>query len=170
MTISRKEKQVPKDLPPARLYLDDLEMVIRVFQEAKQSQTGSPESLPRGAAKEQPSLKFEIENQVCTELADLPKIAESTHNLSMQAEMPDFSAFLQISPSLTHWDAYRLMNNEEWSLYSKLDPIFRGRERPLIATAHKIPSAMLWLGLGILGTIIVFPLLVRYSMPLIIFP
>lgn len=165
MTISRKEKRVPKDLPPARLFLDDLEMVIRVFQEAKQSQTENPENPAGLTAKEQPTLKFEIEDHVCTELTDLPKIAETTHNFTMQVDFPDFSAFLQISPSSTRWDTYGLTTTEDWSLHSKLEPIFQARERPLTALVHRIPSSFLWLGLGILGTLILFPLLVKYSLP-----
>jgi hypothetical protein len=159
MAISRKEKEVPKDLAPARLYLDDLEMVIRVFQEAKESETEKVES--------QPVLKFELEGQECTELADLPKITEITKNFSMEVTMPGFSAFLRISPHSTYWDTFALEKKEEWFLHSRLEPIFQGRKRLLVAFAHKIPAGLFWLGLGILGTLILFPRLVLYSLPFI---
>jgi hypothetical protein len=162
MAISRKEKEVPKNLPPARLYLDDLEMVIKVFQEAKESQSDKAENVPR--------LKFEIENQVCTELTDLPKISETTKDLAMEVHMPNFSAYLRISPKATYWDSFGLTRKEEWSLHSKLEPIFQGRERPLVALTGRIPAGIIGLGLGIIVTLIVFPFLVSYSIPNMYYP
>jgi len=162
MTISRKEKEVPKDLPPARLYLDDIEMVIKVFQEAKQNQTDKPEK--------QPVLKFEIENQVCTELADLPKITEATKNLTMEVNMPNFSGFLRISPKATHWDTFGLERTEEWSVHSKLEPIFRARERAMVALTRKMPTGAIGVAMGIIVALIVFPYLVSYSIPNMYYP
>jgi len=162
MAISRKEKEVPKDLPPARIYLDDLEMVIRVFQEAKESQTDKLEN--------QPVLKFELEGQECTELTDLPKITETTKNFSKEVTMPGFSSMLRISPKSTYWDSFGLGSKEEWSIHSRLEPIFRARERPLVAFAHKMPAGIIGVGLGIIGTLALFPILVSYSIPFMFYP
>jgi len=163
MTISRKEKTVPKELPPARLYLDDLEMLIRVFQQVRQNENDNPE--------DQPELKFELEKQECTELADLPKIAETTKNLTMEMNRSGFSLYLRIAPEGTYWDAFGLTREEEWSLYSKLEPIFRDRERRAVALAHRIPRERFsGFVLVVIGLLLFFPVLVSYSQPFIVSP
>ena len=69
MTISRREKPVPTVLPSARLYLDDIEEIVRILTEAA-------DQVPVERAKGALQITFEVGDRFCDDPHELCKIAK----------------------------------------------------------------------------------------------
>jgi hypothetical protein len=127
VTIRTKEAEVPSEFPPARLFLDDIEEIVRVLVDANK------DSNPLAHQNEDAKTKitFTIKDQVCDEIDELPKIAKKTTELSIMLEWESGLAansltFYRDSSSL---GSYLLSSEGHLSLFHKLAPIFKRRNR-----------------------------------------
>ncbi len=129
MTISSIEKEVPLHLPPARLYLDDLAEIIRIFLEAEKRGEQKPEFLEGGSQIE---TKFYTAGQVCDDIQELPKVARSAKDLELRIskDKSGFNAFFGVSQNSTGWWTIGLAKEEEWRVFRKLESLFKIRMLP----------------------------------------
>ncbi len=135
MTISRQEKPVPTRLPAARLYLDDIEDIVRILSEADQSR----EAKSNGFDKDAPiKVQFQIGNQMCDEVQDLPKIAKNSPSFELQVSRGRFglSARLGVSRYGTQWTTYGLTKDEAWTTFRRLEALFESRRLPWTHLLH----------------------------------
>jgi hypothetical protein len=138
MAIRPVQEAVPDTLNPARLFLDDIEEIIRIFVEAERDRNGRLPGNPDEALK--PS--FRVGNQTCDELADLARIYPPfTNTFLVQVQRTGFDAFVHIDTGSTRWFAYGLNDNEEWGLFHKLEPIFEKRRLAWKSALHSHPRA-----------------------------
>jgi hypothetical protein len=127
VTIRTKEAEVPSEFPPARLYLDDIEEIVRIFRELVESPKFSEHFTP-----EEVELKvtFSIGNKECDDVLDLPKITRRTriNNLKIRVSKGGW-----VHTSLTiHWLGSIWLSSgftkeDTWKAYHKLQPIFEER-------------------------------------------
>ncbi len=76
MAITRQKKPVPYDLPPARLFLDDVEEVVAVFQDGtRYGLWPSEEAL---------TLRFVVKDLECDSVEDLQELAGNTLQFSIE--------------------------------------------------------------------------------------
>jgi len=140
MTIYRKPKDVPTDLPPARLYLDDLQQVIQIFQEAENAdRVRSP--LPQHVTPDEAETKttFAVGDYICSSLEELPKIASKTRQLVIEVKRYRFYAKFELNEWATHWSSHTLPPEEQLYVYHKLKALFDERRILWRYAAHKVP-------------------------------
>jgi hypothetical protein len=145
MAIRTTEKDVPTEFPPARLFLDDIGEIIRILFELVQSQRLI--LLPN---EEEPRIEVVLStgDEECDDVQDLPKIAKSNRNLSIEVRRGNWvSTSLTTAPwSRTRWWKSGFTNENTWSAYRKLESLFNKRKLRWRAWVHPLPS---WLSLGI---------------------
>jgi hypothetical protein len=124
MTISTKEERVPGEFPPARLFIDDLEEIVRIFEAAVQGVQA------RDSAGALPKVKivFSIGDQECDDIKDLPRIAPETSRLKIFASAGSWqNASLDCSQYSTRWSSTGFTDEQKWSAFRKLQPVFKRR-------------------------------------------
>jgi hypothetical protein len=129
MAITLSVKQAPETLPPARLYLDDLEHVIQIFRETPNAHGTEPES-----------VTFQLGSTSCNEFGDLRKLGKKPSALSMTVEHSNgFAGRLEITPQGARWWAVGQTTDEAWATYRKLEALFQSRRpRMLPSTAEAL--------------------------------
>lgn len=132
MTRRHKEQDVPRNLPAARLYLDDIEQIVSIFKEAEERSRGSEGRLRvLDEGKEvQATTEFEMQNQICDDIQDLPKMGRITKEINIKVKAPSFRLTLAVYPTFTHWDCYYLDFEEAWRVFRQLSAIFDLRKTP----------------------------------------
>jgi hypothetical protein len=137
MTIRVKADEVPTELPPARLYLDDVEEIVRVL---KQACSRNHESDARQAGADGSlSLTLQVGRKVCDEVSELPKIARKTTNLSIEVrEGQRWSnrATVDLSRYATRITTYGFTRGEHFEVFGHLLVVFRARRHPWNALVH----------------------------------
>jgi len=137
VTIRTKEPEPPEGFPPVRLFLDDIEEIVRALVDAHKK---SNPSAPHEDAKIK--VTFAIKDQVCDEVGELPKIVKKTNELSIQLESETVVAsnFLRFNRFGSTLDAYVLTEEEHRRLFHKLAPIFKRRNLRLrtVLWAHNM--------------------------------
>jgi hypothetical protein len=160
VTIRTKEATVPDEFQPARLFLDDIEEIVRILVSAVQ-----------GPKSQTITVTFTIKDRVCDEAQELPKIAKKTSDLWIMTESPDFgpAASLSFNDNGSRLSYYALTELEELRLFQKLAPIFKRRNLRLrtFVWSHYWGSFAAFFGasLAILGsaaTLILKPGLIRH--------
>jgi hypothetical protein len=126
MTITSREKEVPTHLPAARLYLDNVEEIRDIIIEAALSRVLRPEL---ESSRTDIETRYFVENQVCTEIQDLPKITKRTRDFEMQLAAPDgFNARFGIDRYSTQWTTKGLTKADTWRAFHKLETVFERRK------------------------------------------
>ena len=125
MTIIRKVKPVSDTLPAARLYLDDISEIVRIFSDAFRTRDDEKH--------ESPELKFTVAGSTCDEAAELPRIAKSARRFELQLTKPGYNAHLELRWSGTWWVCTGLTEDENWSVYRKLAAVYDARKLRLQA-------------------------------------
>jgi hypothetical protein len=132
MAITRLPKPVPDDLPPARLYLDDIEEVATILAAALEETTAVTK---QGEKATDIQTKFRIEDKVAPQIRDFEHLKKRTHDLTVIVSKGNFQAMLIITGSDTRWLSVDLSREKSWDTYSKLKTIFDqkncGGEPPL---------------------------------------
>lgn len=124
MAIRPLAKTIPRDFVPARLYLDDIEEILRIFADTERDQQEKGRD-----PNEKLRTAFVVGNETCDEMADLRKIHPPyAHNFTVGAERRGFTAKVNISESSAQWYAYGLTENEEWGIFHKLQRVFEARK------------------------------------------
>ncbi len=141
MTIKIKDPEVPRALPRARLYLDDIEQIVHVLTAAERKA-----SYPGTEALEPPTPTFQVGNQSTTEIEDLRKIAKRTSNFTLKLERPGPELLFQIDGRGAQWWSSGLARADAWETFHKLEAIIRPKasrletERGAIALGTLIPA------------------------------
>lgn len=159
MTIRTKEPEVPDKFPPARLFLDDIEEIVRILVDATENRKeqsrpsaaflatladpDNPNENPR--LFDQPartSVTLTIKDQVCDEVQELPKIAKKTTDLQIDVVTNRWTVAVA-SLAFRKEDGsdlrcFRLTDEERLNLFHKLTPIFKRRNLRLrtLAWSH----------------------------------
>lgn len=125
MAIHPFDQEVPARLPAAKLYLDDVEEIVRILTEAE------AKSEKANYGQTQPQIELEVEDQKCDELADLPKVHPPVaRNFLVGIDRTGFHAYVRLSTSHSTWNVYGLGTDEQWGLFHKLERVFEARRRP----------------------------------------
>jgi hypothetical protein len=138
VTIRTKEPGVPEEFPPARLFLDDIEEIVRILREFIESrETGSHSSVEDLKIK----VRFSTGGKECDDIQDLPKIAKSNRELSIEVARGRWvEAYLRCHPWLgTLWWSMGHSQEDKWSAFRKVQPVFQKRSRRWSTLLHSLP-------------------------------
>lgn len=151
--LRQKEPQPEICLPPAKLYLDDIEQIIQILTEAlgtEQDSFGGVEPV---------ELLFQIHDHTTDDIHDLSKIhPDHTNDFYVDVRKAHGGhASVTINKSNAVWYSFGLATND-WELFHKLEALFETRERrwkKLLHIHSKISSwvygatsALLFVALG----------------------
>lgn len=124
-------REIPHELPPAKLYLDDIAEITSVFERFR-DRTGNATS----------DTKYIVNSRFsCTSLADLRNV-RSVGDKAYTFRIEVGSCSLQINRFLTFWLVFADPGTRE-AIYGRLTAIFDERRMPVKATLRAIPW---WLG------------------------
>jgi hypothetical protein len=145
MTISHEERPVPNILPAARLYLEDIEEIVKILRHNGKAQ----------------QVTFKIGRDSSDDIQDLPKIARRTIYFEIFANGPDYSAQFTIHRVITAWTTQGLTREQTWSDFRKLEAIFERRKLHWKSLLHRSPQAI-----SIVGVILGLSLIVAVLLDL----
>jgi len=118
MTLRTAKPEVPRHLPNARLYLDDIEQITELFSEIAQ---------PLKNETTQP-IKFEVENQITAEVSDLPKIGAKTWRLRISYYSDGLFLLFDVHPwAGINWWSEGLPYAIAWQTHHQLEEILKRR-------------------------------------------
>jgi hypothetical protein len=110
-------RQIPDDLPPARLYLDDIEQIVALFAEAADSETTK--------------AVFSVDNFYCTTIEDLQQLNRSRSSrfrIGVTAGRI-LVGVLRVAPHQTFWFYGPAMKEENiFKVYGQLQALFEVRK------------------------------------------
>jgi hypothetical protein len=162
MTISRIRTPVPTKLPAAKLYLDDIEEVVRILKEA-----WARKPIDAHEENSQITTQFQIGDKVCDEIQDLPKIRKSTGEFTLnisRGRLP-YGLEFEITHYATTWTHFGLTYDEAWAAFRKLDALLQPRRLRWRNLWHASPFWLIYLfGLSVTG----LPLLLFYTLRILI--
>jgi len=78
MPIEITDPEVPRSLPYARLYLDDIEQILRIFLQVQSKATNAGTE-----TRDTPTSTFQVRNRRTTEIEQLPKITKTTNSFTL---------------------------------------------------------------------------------------
>lgn len=120
MTISRIEPPVPKSLPAARLYLDDIEEIVGVLSEtlcAAAKNSGDPIT-----------IRITVRDRICDDVADLPTLGTHAHTFKLSVSKGSWNEItIHGTTFSTDVDAYFLPDEVMWQVHRKLQSIWAPR-------------------------------------------
>jgi len=122
MTIQVTDPEVPRDLPPARLYLDDIEQIVNVLSTAERKAIQNRPEMP-----DPPSPTFQVGNKRTDQIEDLPKITKRTSDLAIRLETKVIELLFDVDSTGTHWWSTGLKRSDAWETHHKLEAIIRPR-------------------------------------------
>ncbi len=119
MTIRTKEPDIPTEFPPAQLFLDDIEEIVRTLVD------GIKESDPEAKT----TVTFSIKDQECDEVEELPKIAKKSTELVIRVDLETAAGIHLIfyRSSSTSVMPFALTQEGHLRLYHKLAAVFKRR-------------------------------------------
>ncbi len=125
VTIRTKEPEVPSEFPPSRLFLDDIEEIVRTLVDANKK----PDFLAPQDEDAKIKVTFTIKDQACDEVEELPKIANKTTELSILLEWETglIANSLTFHREGTFLSTFSLAEEGHLRLFHKLTPIFKRR-------------------------------------------
>jgi hypothetical protein len=161
VTIRTKEPDVPSNFPPARLFLDDIEEIVRIFREFLETRDMDSSSTVEDLKMK---VSFSTEGKESDDLQDLPKIAKSSRELRVsvaRGAWPRTSLILH--PWLgTFWlQPSGATKEDTWSVFHKLQTLFEKRTRRWSTLLHSLPW---WSVSALCLTAAWLPLLLRSSL------
>jgi len=130
--------EIPEDLPPARLFLDDIEALTEIFCEAVNCVPSS--------------VHYVVRESYCESIEDLRKIG-GTHG-EFTIEGPEFS--VRLRPFGSIWSLWGVKKEVKWNVYGRLQALFEHKRLRVRKLVRTIP---IYLGI-VLGCVLVYlPLL-----------
>ncbi len=161
MTIRTEEPKVPANFPPARLFLDDIEEIIRILRESLETVKMDSRSTIEDLRMK---VRFSTGGKECDDVQDLPKIAKSNRELSISVARggrPKTS--LRFHPWFgTLWlQSSDVTKEDTWSAFHKLQTLFEKRTRRWSTLLRSLPwwlTWFLWLAAWWLPPLLRFPL------------
>lgn len=133
MAITPSSERIPTKLPPAKLYLDDLNEILRILTD---SSADCQSSFVAGKSK-------------CDSLDDLKKLRGRTTDFVMNISSPGKHQTLELTPSTTQVHIHEMGDQlGAWSKYVKVAAVFERRRLRLKSAVRSVGSwilAGLWL-------------------------
>jgi hypothetical protein len=162
VTIRTKEPEVPDELPPARLFLDDIEEIVRVLLDATEKRKKEVRLLE----DEKTTVTLSIKDQICDAVEELPKIAQKTPELSVRIEARGVGPSLRFTKHRTYLFLFGFTTEQRLRIFNKLAPIFKRRNRWLatIIYSHIFVFAWLWV-VSVFGAITPFIFMLNKQTP-----
>jgi hypothetical protein len=130
MTLRTAPPEVPKRLPHARIYLDDIEQVADLFREIAAT-AGSNPANPDTTTTDAP-IHFQVGNQVTSEIAELPKVAAETRQLTVTYYQRGLFLLFDVDQRGTGWWERGLPYPLAWQTHHQLEEILKRRPLRLI--------------------------------------
>ncbi|HYK48205.1 MAG TPA: hypothetical protein VEU94_00655 [Terriglobales bacterium] len=128
MTIKPLSQSIPTQLPPAKLYLDDIDEIVQILTE---SDTDCRTSFVAGRSK-------------CDTLSDLKDLRGRTTHFVMDVSSAGKHQTLELTPSVTRIHIYEIGDQlAAWSKYVNVAAVFERRKLRLKAAVRMLGSWML---------------------------
>jgi hypothetical protein len=160
MALTRKEKPVPKSLPPARLYLDDIEEIAGILRESLASIESSQSESARQKRSTRVKTKVQVDDRSSELVKDFERLRKRAHRLELRVSTEELLlhdnwinrayAEFEVSPYSTSWRTWGISREKEWDIHSKLATVFAEKKVWWKEVAHKVPVWLVVL-VGILG-------------------
>src|SRR5258708_7952386 len=157
MAIKTKEPEVPRRLPPARLYLNDIQEIVEIFRAARNYEEHRFSGLEKLAPDSRETISFECGNKTCDTFDELKKIGGTTSKFKVEvANSFGSSHSLHIDRHGTSWLSYNVSNDGKWATYRKLESIYSHRKIRWRAAIGAL-GFWTWMGVSLFGnTVVVF--------------
>jgi hypothetical protein len=149
MAIRTKEPDVPSDLPPAKLYLDDIAEIVETLS------ASLPEEEDEFGEVVPITVRFEVGQKECDTLDDLQKMAKVSTKFEVLVKRKRAMASLHANGHHAAWIWYGLEGEVPWITARKLQTIFKQRERSIRSRLGRFDL------LAILVALSAFSLLIR---------
>ena len=150
-------RSIPRELPHARLYLDDIEEITHILLDAYG--TTAADDLDQG----QPAVTYRFADRETDSIEDLRKRGGSVSNLTIRVKKRfkdgQIEFYRSLKPTL---EAYSLDEQQRWSLYSRVKVIFDARRLVLKNAVLDLPSRLRG-ALFLLAALVFPPLLVALT-------
>lgn len=137
MAINIIDPEVPRVLPHARLYLDDIEQILHIFSDVERKVANAVQGTSQPP---QPTLR--IGNKETHEIEDLPKITKRTSDLTLRLEWHRLTLLFRVDRSGPQWWSAGLSRADAWETHHKLEEIIRPRVVLLGGLARTRPGAL----------------------------
>lgn len=126
MTIRQSEPEIPMSLPPARLYVDDIEQIIKIFTDALNAVPHGP----RDREEDEIITAFRMGTTECDDLKDLVEISDSPAEFGLTVEKGSMYCTFSTDRDSTRWySSYGFETGQKWSVYHALEQLLRKRKR-----------------------------------------
>jgi len=134
VTIRTKEAEYPSQFPPARLFLDDIDEIVRILLEATANWRDARNPSDKDT---ETKVTFTIKDQVCDEVQELSKIAKKTNDLEIEVRRKRWAeTALNFTRYRTSLNFFLVPTEERLNLYYKLAPVFKRRNLWLATLVH----------------------------------
>lgn len=128
MTIKPLSQSIPTKLPPAKLYLDDIDEIVQILTE---SDTECRTSFVAGRSK-------------CDTLSDLKDLRGRTTHFVMDISSAGKHQTLELTPSVTRIHIYEIGDQlAAWAKYVNVAAVFERRKLKLKSAVRRLGSWML---------------------------
>jgi hypothetical protein len=143
VTIRTEDPDVPSEFPPARLFLDDIEEIVRILREFLESRKMGSHSTVEDLKI---SVRLSAGGKESDDVQELPKITKNNRELNISLTRGDWSqTSLHFHPWFgTLWRSLGLTKEDTWSAYHKLHTVFEKRPRRWSALLRSIPWWLTW--------------------------
>jgi hypothetical protein len=119
MTIERIRRPVPTRFLPARLYVDDIQEIIDLFEK---------EAKTHGNVEEATHTTITVEDKKCDQVDDLLHLGvRETRTLEVDVEKMGVQLRFRTTTFSTEWTSYGLPYDKAWAIYHRLEDILDER-------------------------------------------
>jgi len=149
---------IPSELPPARLYLEDVADIVQIFLEAQENRQKDPKTPPKD---EQPDIKLSIGTRICDNVQELPSMGNKTSDFTIAVRRgTSYAISLTFTWNMTFWRSVGLTEEETWRTYGRLRTLFDARKLFWRNLVHSFTPWIIifgWFGLPVIvGGALVF--------------
>jgi hypothetical protein len=138
MTIKERGTIPEYDLPPARLYLDDIEEIVAIFRDVRSYFVEDNEHAVC-------TTKFAVGRFECTEIEELKSFGERTSTLEIEVRRGGtLIGALEIGVNGTSWKAYPRTLAETFQIYGRLHALFEVRKIRWKTALRAVPPWMIF--------------------------
>jgi hypothetical protein len=135
MSLVKQPARVPEEFAPAKLFLEDIEEIASIFDEAERYRRSKPLKEEDGRTSK---ILFDLRDLTYDGLADLENLGGQTAKLTIRFKGRDWvSLSLSIDSFWTKWSSSGLTEEGEWWVYGRLQAVF---ERRLVRWRHIVQS------------------------------
>jgi len=116
MVIRRKREHVPSELPPAKLYLDDIESIVDIFETEHEQTKGKMQTT------------FRVGGQECTTVGELREIGKRLKELEIvtrSTNSPYAEHKLDITDYSVRLRTYSGSPTTDWAIYGQVHEVFQ---------------------------------------------